>query len=270
MKIKYWLSALILINVLIFAGCSQATTPTTSNPVTTSTSTSGVPTIIVADAFNLIQQNTSNPKFVILDVRTADEFNTGHIAGATNIDYYAADFQTNVGKLDRNKQYLVYCATGIRGASATQIMLNLGFKRVQNIAGGIAAWIKAGYPVTTPTTTPTSIPTTTSPTITTTPSSKGLQLRLSINTARLTAGETLQIDVSEYNTLSTTNNVAAVNSWGIGSLALGPCKNTFVQPFGVAVFQGRFTTQNISQASALRIYPLAPCPLFIRQNILSG
>ena len=68
MKIIYWLSALILLNVLLIAGCSQATTKTTTNPVTTSTSTSGVPTIIAADAFNLIQQNTSNPNFVILDV----------------------------------------------------------------------------------------------------------------------------------------------------------------------------------------------------------
>ena len=161
MKIIYWLSALILLNVLLIAGCSQATTKTTTNPVTTSTSTSGVPTIIAADAFNLIQQNTSNPNFVILDVRTSDEFNTGHIAGAIDIDYYAADFQATVGKLDRNKQYLVYCSTGVRGAAATQILLSLGFKQVQNMVGGVTAWIKAGYPVTAPTSTTTSVPTTT-------------------------------------------------------------------------------------------------------------
>ena len=264
MKIKYWLSALILLNVLIFAGCSQTTTPTTSNPVTTSTSKSDVPTINVADAFNLIQQNTSNPNFVILDVRTEDEFNTGYIAGATNIDYHAADFQTNVGKLDRNKQYLVYCASGIRGASATQIMLNLGFKQVQNIAGGIAVWIQAGYPVTTPTITPTSIPTTTSPTITTTPLSNGLQLSLSINTARLTAGETLQIDVSEYNILTTYNNVAAAINRGVNGLTIGACPDINVLPFGVAVFQGHYDAQNISQGTPLALFEAVPCVQLIR------
>ena len=192
MKIKYWLSALILLNVLLFAGCSYGKTQTSSSPLTTITSTSGVPTIIVADAFNLIQQNISNPNLVILDVRTANEFNTGHIAGAINIDYYAADFQANISKLNKNKQYLVYCATGIRGAAATQIMITLGFKQVQNMAGGITAWIQGGYPVTTPT-------------VTTTPLSNGLQLRLSINTAWLALGEPLQINVSEYNTLPTYN-----------------------------------------------------------------
>jgi len=54
-KIKYWLSALILLNVLLIAGCNYGTTQTSSFPLTTITLTSGVPTIIVADAFNLIQ-----------------------------------------------------------------------------------------------------------------------------------------------------------------------------------------------------------------------
>ena len=98
------------------------------------------------DAYNLIQQNLNNPGFIIIDVRTADEFNSGHIAGAINIDYESPQFTADVSKLDKNKQYLVYCATGIRGAAATQIMISLGFKDVQNMAGGITAWIQDGYP----------------------------------------------------------------------------------------------------------------------------
>jgi rhodanese-related sulfurtransferase len=106
-----------------------------------------VPIISVPDAYALVQKNRSNADFVILDVRTADEFNSGHMENAVNIDYYSADFPVNVGKLDKNKQYLVYCRTGVRSAGATRIMIDLGFNNVQSMLGGLSTWITAGYPV---------------------------------------------------------------------------------------------------------------------------
>ena len=109
MKMKYWMSvtsSLILLNIILITGCSQATTQTTSSPVTTILMTPNVPTITVPDAYNLIQKNIGNPDFVILDVRTADEYNAGYIAGAIDIDYYATEFKANIGKLDRNNYYM--------------------------------------------------------------------------------------------------------------------------------------------------------------------
>jgi rhodanese-related sulfurtransferase len=131
----------------ILAGCSQVkTTASSTVPVVTS-QTTDVPTITVSDANTSIQKNSGNANFVLLDVRTADEFNSGHLAGAINLDYYAADFKANIAKLDKNKQYLVYCRTGIRGAASVQIMLNLGFTKTQNMAGGITEWTQEGYAV---------------------------------------------------------------------------------------------------------------------------
>ena len=266
---KYWvpvISSLFLLNVLLITGCSQTTTQTTSSPVTTIPTTPNVPTITAPDAYNLIQKNIGNPDFVILDVRTADEFNSGYIAGAINIDYYATEFKANIGKLDRNKQYLVYCRTGIRAAASVQIMLDLGFTQVQNLAGGITAWIQDGYPIrilTTTGSTPTQL-------ITTTPTTKpaqlpnGLKLRVSVNTTNLNSGEALQISLSEYNTLATTNDVSSEKNWGVDGLTLGACPNVYVQPFGVAVFQGRYTAQNISQATSLDIFAPVDCPMYIR------
>jgi rhodanese-related sulfurtransferase len=142
MRIRYLPTSLILLSVVLITACSQATTRTTSTtvPVTTVTTTSNAPTISAPDAFNLIQQNIGNPNFIIVDVRTADEYNSGHIAGAISIDYESAQFTDDVSLLDRTNQYLVYCKTGIRGTAATQIMVGLGFINVQNIAGGITAW----------------------------------------------------------------------------------------------------------------------------------
>jgi rhodanese-related sulfurtransferase len=131
----------------ILAGCSQVkTTASSTVPVVTS-QTTDVPTITVSDANTSIQKNSGNANFVLLDVRTADEFNSGHLAGAINLDYYAADFKANIAKLDKNKQYLVYCRTGIRGAASVQIMLDLGFTKAQNMAGGITEWTQEGYAV---------------------------------------------------------------------------------------------------------------------------
>jgi len=109
-------------------------------------STSAVPAISAQDAFNLIQTNKDNPKFVIMDVRTAAEFNSGHLANSTNLDYYSPDFKSNLDKLSRNEEYLVYCQTGVRGAAAARLMTDLGFTKVHNLTGGIVDWINAGYP----------------------------------------------------------------------------------------------------------------------------
>ena len=148
MKTKLWIPSLTLLIVSIVAlsaGCAQATTQLTSTGTITS-STTDVPTITTQDAYRLIQNNLDDPDFVILDVRTADEFNSGHIAGAVNLDYYSSEFRTNVGKLDKSKQYLVYCRTGIRGAASVLIMQDLGFKNAQNMTGGITQWTQDGYP----------------------------------------------------------------------------------------------------------------------------
>jgi hypothetical protein len=111
-------------------------------------------------------------------------------------------------------------------------------------------------------TTPT--PTTTTPSTTSTKSENGLQLQVSVNTTTLTPGETLQINISEFNTLSTTNNVAAAANWGVNGLTIGACPNINVLPFGVAVFQGNYNAHNISQGTPLELFAAVPCAQLMR------
>ena len=262
MKMKHALVSLILFNVVLIAGCTQATSQTSSSPPATIITTPNVPTITVPDAYILIQENINNPDFVILDVRSQSEFDTGYIASATNIDYESSQFNTDISQFDKSKQYLVYCRTGIRGAFATQIMMGLGFEKVQNLTGGITAWIQDGYPVIGTATTDL----TPTQSITTAPAQlpNGLQLRVSVNTTSLNPGEALQITVTEYNTLATTNDLTCGTSWSITGLALGACPNAYIQPFGIALFKGRYTTQNISQATPLDIFAPVACPNYSR------
>jgi len=85
---------------------------------------------------------------LVLDVRTADEFNSGHISDANNADYYQTEsFSNYLDKLDKTKPYYIYCRTGKRATAAMKLMTDKGFKKVYNLDGGITAWTSAGLPV---------------------------------------------------------------------------------------------------------------------------
>lgn len=86
-------------------------------------------------------------KLVVLDVRTPEEFKAGHIAAATNIDFKAADFADKLGKLDKDKTYVLHCQSGRRSTASLEVFQKLGFKKIVHLDGGFVAWEKAGLPV---------------------------------------------------------------------------------------------------------------------------
>lgn len=73
---------------------------------------------------------------VILDVRTAHEYEGGHAPESLNIDYYKSDFRSQLNMLDKNEYYFVYCRSGNRSSRAMKIMQELGFKYVYELKGG--------------------------------------------------------------------------------------------------------------------------------------
>jgi len=103
--------------------------------------------VTVQGAHGLIESSRDNPGFVILDVRTPEEYTSGHIEGAVNLDFSSTTFREEVSRLDRNRKYLVYCHTGRRSAGAVSVMKELGFTEVYNMSGGISDWQAAGFPV---------------------------------------------------------------------------------------------------------------------------
>ena len=99
------------------------------------------------EGFELIQRNQGNTDFIIIDIRTPQEFNEGHIENAVNIDFYSEIFKEDLDKLDKNKTYLIYCRSGNRSGRAMPIMKELGFNEVYNLSVGIKEWIAEGLPV---------------------------------------------------------------------------------------------------------------------------
>lgn len=81
----------------------------------------------------------------LIDVRTEDEFNGGHIQKAINIDWNGNDFDAQLTSLDKTKPVLVYCLSGGRSKKAAAKLNELGFKEVLELDGGYLAWSNA-YP----------------------------------------------------------------------------------------------------------------------------
>jgi len=81
-----------------------------------------------------------NNDIQLVDVRTPNEFKSGHINKSVNINYYDQDFSTQIGKLDKSKPIYVYCRSGVRSKYSSEILKKLGFKTVYNLKGGILNW----------------------------------------------------------------------------------------------------------------------------------
>ena len=90
----------------------------------------------------------ADKKNVVLDVRTKEEFDAGHLPGAVLLDWNGEDFEKQAAKLDKGKTYLVHCASGGRSAQACALMSRkLNLTNCYNLKGGFTAWEKAGKPV---------------------------------------------------------------------------------------------------------------------------
>jgi rhodanese-related sulfurtransferase len=83
----------------------------------------------------------------ILDVREADEFAGGHLPEARNIPLGKLAERLNELEKLKERALLVCCASGIRSDKAGVQLRKSGFTRIHTLAGGIDAWVAAGYPV---------------------------------------------------------------------------------------------------------------------------
>ena len=98
-------------------------------------------------AWELIQTRQSDPAFILLDVRTPEEYAEGHIPDAELLDFKAPDFADKVEGLPKIATYLVYCRSGNRSAKAAVMLREKGFPEVLEIKGGMLEWQKEGLPV---------------------------------------------------------------------------------------------------------------------------
>lgn len=135
---------LFTLTVLLF---SCGNTPETEATPTTESLAQGqqAPRNISVEEFNALLKE--KPQAQILDVRSDEEFQSGYIAGAKNIDVMEDGFEAALSQLDKTKPVFVYCAAGGRSSKAVSILYKNGFTELYNLNGGMGAWNAAGLPV---------------------------------------------------------------------------------------------------------------------------
>jgi rhodanese-related sulfurtransferase len=94
------------------------------------------------------EQAILNRKVQLLDVRTAQEFRSGHLTGALQADWTdRKQFTERTQHLDKSQPVFVYCLSGGRSGAAAEYLRSQGFREVTNMSGGINGWKQAGKPL---------------------------------------------------------------------------------------------------------------------------
>ena len=127
----------LLITVLALSGaCSKGGGPESPGQV--------IEDISLEEAFTLIEDNRGRDDFIIIDLRPTEEYASGHIEGAINLDCSSSDFLEALDELDREGAYLIY-SHDVSG-QVLDVMAGLGFTEVYNMIGGMERWEEIGLP----------------------------------------------------------------------------------------------------------------------------
>ena len=85
----------------------------------------------------------------LVDVRTPEEYEEGHIDEFQNIDFLSDTFLEDIKKLDKNKPVIVYCKSGGRSERCSKLLVEKGFTKIYDLEGGITKWKSEGNEVVT-------------------------------------------------------------------------------------------------------------------------
>ena len=83
-------------------------------------------------------------EYTLIDVRTQDEFDLGHINSAINLDFYSDTFKNDILSLPKNETIVLYCRTNNRSSKTATILQENGYRNILVIKGGISEWVKNG------------------------------------------------------------------------------------------------------------------------------
>ena len=96
---------------------------------------------VISDAQFTEIQDTD---YILVDVRTTEEYESGHIQDAVNFDFYSESFQNDILTLDKSSSIILYCRTQNRSTKTANYLKENGYKEITVLAGGITSWVKNG------------------------------------------------------------------------------------------------------------------------------
>ncbi len=100
--------------------------------------------VIIASEF--FEKLKNDNKAVLIDVRTPEEFNKGHLRNALNVNWFDENFEKNLKIFSKDLPIYVYCLSGGRSSQANEKIKSMGFENVFELEGGILEWRKNNLP----------------------------------------------------------------------------------------------------------------------------
>ena len=77
----------------------------------------------------------------IIDIRTLQEFQGGHLENSELLDFYSNGFEESIKNLNKNIPYLIYCRTGSRSSQSLKLFEKFEFSEVYELSGGYVSWV---------------------------------------------------------------------------------------------------------------------------------
>ena len=96
----------------------------------------------------LERQQKGDDATYVLDVRSPEEYASGHVPGAVNIPY--DQIASRMAEVPKDQDVVLYCKSGRRAGIAAEVLAGQGYTRLQHLEGDIVAWVEKGRPVETP------------------------------------------------------------------------------------------------------------------------
>lgn len=94
-----------------------------------------------------LEKHKGDTEVVLVDIRTKPEFDSVRIENSVNIDFSLPDFPDTIGKLDKEKRYILVDQNGRKSAMAFELMKEQRFPKIHYIIGGMNEWTKCSFPV---------------------------------------------------------------------------------------------------------------------------
>ncbi len=137
LKMKVFrITGLLLLSVMLLAPLASCASPTSSETTANGTSTAVISLISPADARTMLDGESDA---YLLDVRTQDEFDQGHIPGSALLPYDEIQARADELPADKAMPIIVYCRSGRRSAIAAESLKALGYTEIYDL-GGIQDW----------------------------------------------------------------------------------------------------------------------------------
>jgi rhodanese-related sulfurtransferase len=132
----YLLRTIIISACALFSSCDYFFPPLSGDKID------------VDEAYSYLKKHKADNDVVLIDLRTKEEYDKGHIEGAVLIDFRQADSPKKLEQLDKTKRYILYSKTSTESFMAFELMKELRFENVHSITGGWDAWKSKGLPET--------------------------------------------------------------------------------------------------------------------------